>query len=210
MSSTTTKTTIINRGLQILGYQAVQSINDNNRGSRAMNRAYYPVLYKTLRDNFWNFSIQRAVLAASTTKPAFGRLYYFNLPPAFLMLAMPDQHATYAFGGVSPQLGANYIYRDWQIEDNNGTTAIATNDPGPLKIRFVSKDLTESQFDPAFAEAFSANLALNTNEELTQSNSKLQAAAQMYKAAIDDAKKRNAFEQRPIKPPVDSYLLSRF
>ncbi len=65
-------------------------------------------------------------------------------------------------------------------------------------------------FDSCFAEAFSAMLALETCEELTQSNTKLQSAGQFYKDAIDDAKQRNAFEQRPMNPPIDSWITQRF
>jgi hypothetical protein len=212
MGSTTTQTTIINRALQLLGYKPVSSINDLDRGARAMNQAYYPVLNSTLRANFWNFSIKRATLAADAENtPAFGPSFYYNLPGDFVCLAMPDQIFVYAFGvAVAPTTNSNAQYNDWQIEDNNGTTAIASSMQSPIQIRYVSNAITEGNFDPSFAEAFSANLALETCEALTNSNTKLEAIGKMYEGAIESARKRNAFEMKPIRPPIDTYILSRY
>lgn len=197
MSSTITQTSIANRALQILGYQPIGSIQDNSRGARAINRAYQPVLLKTLRDNFWGFAIKRAVLPASATAPAFGPANYFPLPNDFLRLAPLDSDK-------------NFNYLDWQIENAGGQQAIATNDQAPLYIRYVSSDVTESMFDASFAEALAANLAYETCEELTQSGTKLAAAEKAYEDAINMAKKTNAFEERPMRAPVDSWITKRF
>lgn len=192
MASTTTQTTIINRALQLVGYQSVGSISDNDRGARAMNRAYQPTLLKALRDYNWNFSIKRVSLAASVTKPAHSKANYFPLPGDFISLVHPDD--TY-----------NYNSIDWQIEG----LQIASDDAGPLNIRYVSSNITDNMMDSSFAEALSAMLALNTCEELTQSNTKLASIAKIYDDAIKSAKKNNAFENRPSKPSTDSWLTIR-
>ena len=193
MASATTQTTIINRALQMLGYQSVGSISDNERGAKAMNRAYQPTLLKALRDITWNFSMKRVVLAASTTPPPFGKKNYFQLPGDFISLAPPDEDF-------------NFNYIDWQIEG----TQIATDDSAPLYVRYVSSNITESMFDPCFAEALSAMLAMGTCEELTQSNTKLAAISKMYDDAIKSAKRNNAFENRPVNAPVDTWITKRF
>ncbi len=203
MASTTTQTTIINRGLQILGYKAVGSINDNDRGARAMLRAYASVLADELRAHHWNFALRRAVLPASATPPAFGKANYFPLPPDFLDLAPLDP--TFGANGGGPISGPPAI-TDWQIEGNQ----IASDQPAPLQIRYVTSDVTESIFDPNFAEAFAAKLAAMTCEELTQSNTKLAAAGQIYDRAIERATNRNAFENRPVQPQLDSWISARF
>lgn len=214
MGSTTTKTTIANRALQLLGSRAINDLNENSNGARAMNRAYSPVLLSELRKNYWNFSIKRASLPADAVGPSFGKSSYFTLPPDFLDLAPPDQVFGVAGGGT---LAGNQILAgtpiitgspilDWMIEGSK----IATNQVAPLNIRYVSSDITESQFDPCFDEAFSAALAVMCCEELTQSNTKLQALAQIYDQAIEVAKKRNAFEGRPTQPPTDTYVIARF
>lgn len=193
MSSTTTQTSIVNRALQLVGYKSVGSINDNDRGARAVLRAYQPVLLKALRDIPWSFSIERAILAASSTKPIHGKSNYFQLPGDFVSLAPPDD--TF-----------NFNYLDWQIEGQQ----IASDDSGPLNIRYVSSNVTESMFDAAFAEAFAAQLAMNTCEELTQSNTKMATLQKVYDDAIKSARKNNAFENRPVKPPTDTWITSRY
>lgn len=215
MGSFTTKTSIANRALQILGSQPINSLTDNSRGARAVNRAYYPVLENLLRENFWSFTMKRVMLPAASLKPAFGKNAYFILPPDFIMLGPPDQNVSYSFGalpsGPIPSAPNNSVqYNDFQIEAYpGGGIAIASSDPAPIAIRYVSSDITEAMFDPSFAEAFSAALAEQICEELTQSNTKLQNAAKMYDDAINQAKKRNAFEEMPVQPPIDPWILVR-
>lgn len=214
MGSTTTKTSIANRALQIVGYEPISSITENSRGARAMNRAYQPVLLSELRKNYWNFATKRAVLAASATQPVFGPTNYYPLPYDFLCIAPPDQlyetsgAGTMVGGGVfsgSPVITGSPI-TDWLIEGNQ----IASNQASPINLRYISSDVTESSFDPCFDEAFAAALAAMTSEELTQSNTKLAAIGQIYDQAIETAKKRNAFDGRPIQPPTDNFIIARF
>lgn len=214
MASTTTQTSIANRALQLVGYKPIGSLQDNDRGARAINRAYYPVLESVLRENYWSFSIQRAIVPASTIKPAFGKANYFPVPGDFLMLAPPDQNPNYTFGAVPVppvQPNSGLQYNDWQIEQmgENQGLAIATNCPSPLQFRYVSNDIQENSFDSCFAEAFAIRLAIEVCEELTQSNTKLSNLAQMYKQKMALAKQRNSFEEQPVQPPVDSYILVR-
>lgn len=179
-----------------------------------MNRAYQPVLLSELRKNYWNFSIKRASLPQDAVGPIFGKSNYYTLPPDFLDLAPPDMVFGVSGGGT---LAGNQILSgtpiitgspivDWLIEGNK----IASNQVAPLNIRYVSSAVTESMFDPCFDEAFAAALAVMCCEELTQSNTKFSNLAQVYEAAIEMAKKRNAFEGRPTQPPTDSYVLARF
>lgn len=214
MGSTTTPTTIANRTLQMVGYQTISSITENSRGAKAILRSYNPVLQSELRKNYWNFAIARAALAPDAIGPPFGKSYYYTLPSDFLDIAPPDQVFGTAGGGT---LAGNQILAgtpiitgspivDWQVEGQK----IASNQVPPLNIRYVSSNVTESMFDPCFEEAFAAALAVMTCEELTQSNTKLAAISQIYDQAIEAAKKRNAFDGRPIQPPTDTYVIARF
>lgn len=213
MASSTTKTTIANRSLQILGYKSIGSLSDNDRGARAINRAYDPCLESVLRSNFWSFAIKRAILPASTTTPSFGKALYFPLPGDFLMIAPPDQSMSYILGAITVNPSApntSAIYNDWQIEAfPGGGIAIASDDQAPLYLRYISNAITESMFDPCFAEALACEIAAMTCEELTQSNTKLAAIGKMYDDTINLAKKRNAFEMMPVQPPIDPWILVR-
>lgn len=210
MSSSTTQTTIANRALQLLGSMPISSLQENSGGARAMNRAYIPVKEKELRNNFWGFSIRRQILPASTVVPEFGPTQYFPLPPDFLEMAPPDTVSSYTYG-LSNAVPTNTVYSDLKIEQmpNNGGLAIVTSQSGPIYLRYVSNAVTESSFDSSFCEAFAVSLAIACCEQITQSNTKLQNLMAMYKDVMGMAKKRNAYESQPVKPPVDSWLIVR-
>lgn len=193
MANSTTQTTIANAALQLVGYKAISLITDNDRGARAVNRTYFDTKIAELRKHFWNFAIKRASLAASVTAPIFGKSFYYPLPGDFLMLAPRDP-------------GFNSNRSDWQIEG----TQICSSETSPLEIRYISSNVTESQFDACFAQSFAAAIAVSICEELTQSNSKLQNVMKIYDATIKDAKKQNAFENRPVKPLQSEWLTKRF
>lgn len=210
MPSYVTQTSIANRALQLVGYEPIGSLNDANRGARAINRAYLPVRDSELRKNFWNFSIKRAILAASTVTPLFGKSFYYPLPVDFLDLCAPDQINTYNWGPVPSLPGQALQQDDFSIENmGDNTNAIASNMDSPIYIRYVSNSISESVFDAAFCEAFSAALGLMVCEELTQSGGKMKTLEDIYEEAIDMARKRNAFEMKPITPPVDRYITVR-
>lgn len=212
MAATTTQIQIANRALQLLGSQPISAMNENSRGARAVSRAYGPVMLKALRENYWSFAIKRAILAAAVVKPIFGPANYFPVPADFVQLAPRDQFIPSATSYL-PSVYPNNIggaRNDWMIENMDSGLAIASNDSGPLYVRYVSSNVLESQFDVAFAEALSAMIAMEICEELTNSNSKLQNAMKIYEDAIRMARKRNAFEQQPVEPPADSYLYMRY
>ncbi len=193
MAATTTKIGIINRGLQLLGSQSIASLQENSRGAKAMLRAYDSVLLAELRANTWGFSIKRANLAADPTPPIFGKTQYFPLPGDFLFLASDEV----SFDNPSRH--------DWQIEG----TSIVSDEAAPLPIRYVSSNITESNFDVLFAEALAASLAEATCEEITNSNTKLQGIMQRKKDVLGDARKRNSVEKAPTKSPTCSFITVR-
>ena len=193
MPSEINQTTIINRGLQILGYRPVANIQANDRGARAMNTAYKPVLFSLLQENYWYFAIKRASLAKDTEKPLHTFENKYRLPGDFIMLAPEDQLSQFP----DP--------RDWICEGD----FILTNDDEPLKIRYVSNSVTESQFPALFAEALSAQLAVMTCEELTQSNGKINTAITIYDRQISLAKKRNFILIEKPRAPKSVWISAR-
>lgn len=193
MANSTTQTSIANSALQFLGYKAISSITDNDRGARAVNRTYTDTKIAELRKHFWNFAIKRASLPASVTPPLFGKSFAYPLPNDFLMLAPRDNDF-------------NPNDSDWQIEG----LQIISNQAAPLEIRYISNDIPEAQFDACFAQSLAAALAVGICEELTQSNSKLQNVMRIYDSTIKDARRQNAFENRPAKPMPTTWITARF
>ena len=184
---------IINRALQVLGSQQITNLNENSRGAKSMLRAYEAIFSSELSKHTWNFAIKRASLAADATTPIFGKSRYFPLPNDFLFLA--PEETTYG----------NPERRDYQIE---GGSIVSDND-SPINIRYVSNSINEGSFSATFAEAFSFALAMACCEELTNSNTKLQNIAGMYDDAISTARRRNDFQNAPIKSPTCSFITVR-
>jgi hypothetical protein len=193
MAATTTKIGIVNRALQHLGLPSIASLTENSRGAKAMLRAYDSVLLSELRANTWKFAIMRANLAASSSSPIFGKARNFPLPGDFLYLA--PEETTYD----EPRR------RDWEIEGLN----IVSDDTAPLPIRYISSNITESNFDVLFADSFAARLAMETCEELTNSNAKKQDAEKVYMEKVKLAKRRNSIESAPVKMPTGSWIRVR-
>ena len=66
-----------------------------------------------------------------------------------------------------------------------------------------------TQFDATFVAALASRLAYEACEDLTQSSSKKQDAANDYRTAIREAVAANAIEVAPTPLADDSWLLSR-
>lgn len=190
---------IANRALQILGAGRITSLTDQSKNARAISNAYFPVRDALLRAHRWNFAIQRFMLAPSATAPAFGPTNAFPLPTGWLHVLPPD-----------PQYNTND--RDWIIEGGSilsNQTFQGNPAAVSLGVRIVMKIEDPNQMDPLFREALSATLAEELAEELTQSNTKRQYAAEKRKAAISEAKKTNAIENVPQVAPDDPWITAR-
>lgn len=188
----TSEVAICNRALQKLGAETILSLTEDSTEGRACNLAYEPVRDSLLRSHWWSFSIRRAILAASSSSPAFGYDNAFPLPSDYLKLVPPDQRE-------------KVYMTDWKLE--NGS--ILTNDDAPLEIRYVSRVTDPNKFDALFVEALSARLAMEMCEQLTQSNSKRQLAMQEYQDIIREARKHNAFENPPVEAADGSWITAR-
>lgn len=194
MPSSTSQTSITDRALQLLGYAQVSSPQQvANRGAKAILRAYDSVKLSELQKNMWHFAIKRASLVASAVKPVHTKANAFPLPGDYLMLAPPDQYGSFPDSN------------DWTVEAGS----IISDDAGPLKIRYVSSQVSESLFDAIFAEGLSAALAMATCEELTNSQSKLDHVSQLYDFQISLAKQRGSILIQKNRIPVASWISSR-
>lgn len=177
----------------MLGHRPVANIQANDRGARAMNTAYKPVLFSILQENYWAFAIKRASLAADGMKPVHTFENRFGLPGDFIMIAPDDQLSQFPTA------------RAWIIEGDY----ILANDDGPLDIRYVTNSVTESSFPSLFAEALSAQLAVMACEEITQSSAKLKNVLAIYDRQINLAKKRNFILIEKPRAPKSVWLSAR-
>ena len=133
-------------------------------------------------------------IGATTTlvSPLTGRTYAYVLPRDFLRLAPTDP--TYIF-----------CKTDHLIENKQ----LVTDDAGPLFIRYIRDEEDPTKFDPLFSEGLAAKIAVETCEELTQSNTKIATVAALYNTAIGDARLINAIEVGPVESEEDELISVR-
>ena len=183
---------ICNRALQKLGAERIISLTQDSVSARACNLAYTQVRDAELRAHTWNFAIKRAEIAADATAPVYGYSYAYTLPADCLRLLKNDHQE-------------NYYSNNWKVEGRK----IITDESAPLPIRYVARITDSTEYDALFVEALSSKLAYELCEELTQSNTKKQSAADDYKLAIREARKINAFENVPAEQETDTWLTVR-
>ena len=185
-------TGICNRALQLLGVKRIVALTDDSVAARACNNAYDAVRQAELRRHRWNFATTNASLAADAVPANTLRSNSFTLPSNALKL-------------LAPLAERNVMTRDWVIEGRQ----IITNEATPLYIRYT-RDITDPNImDPAFRESFSARIAMELCEELTQSNQKYAKAKDAYRDAVSEAKLANGIEVVPEDTPDDTWITSR-
>lgn len=183
---------ICNRALQKLGAARINSITEGSRNARSCLDAYEPRLRAMLEMHEWGFSIKRVQLAADATAPDFGKQNRFPLPADFIRLCHSDPFY-------------NDNFQDWVIE--NGY--IYTDYSGPLDVRYVSYVTDTNKMTSLFCEAFSADMAFEMCEEITQSNTKKESLERDKIAALREAKKSNGMQKPASDMPDDSWVTAR-
>jgi hypothetical protein len=186
------QTGICNRALEKLGEDPIVSIDDGSKQAQALKRVYTDTLNALLVEHPWHFAKKRAALPASATVPAWGFNFGYPVPADFLrLLAIKD--------GPAFSLEA----------DPTGSQIILCDQAAPLAILYLYAVADPGRLPPSFVEALSSKLGFDICEDLTQSNTKKEATAQLFSADLAKAKRINGAQQQPDAYPVFSWLASR-
>ena len=194
MASSVSETSICNLALQLLGAERITSLDQATRNARSCLACYALIRDRELSRQAWRFAKRTAELAASAVVPEdddFDAAY--PLPSDFLRLIKPKDR--------------NDL--DWEVVNHGGSPAIITNDGAPLKIQYIGEITDTTKYPMTFVHALACAIAEHLAEELTQSNTKKDAAANRYRAWIAEAKKQHAFVQSPAEAPEDTWLSVR-
>jgi hypothetical protein len=76
-------------------------------------------------------------------------------------------------------------------------------------VTYVKRITDENTFDVLFVELLIARIAMDVSEKVAQSNKKKDDARLHYKEVQKEARRVNAFERPPQKPPVDTWVIAR-
>ena len=183
-----TDVSICNLALTYIGAATITALADDTTSGRACNLLYADCLDFILRQHPWNFAIKRVSIAVDATAPIFEFDNAFALPADSLRI-----------------LKVNTTYR-WEIEAGFIVTDAAT----PLEVKYIKQETDETLFDMLFVKAFSAYLAYQMAEQITQSNTKIKAAYAWYQECISKAKTVDAQEGTPRTLLDGAWLDSRW
>ena len=169
--SLSSKTGICNRALVKLGCNPATNIEtDDTKESRTLNGMYDYIRDAELQAHTWNFSKKRVILSPLVAAPDFEYEYYYQLPSDFLSIF--------------------YIVNDpeYEIEGDK----ILTDSGDELQLVYIARITDTTLFSSLFVEALACQLALESCETITQSNTKYQLLFEKYKETIVLAKRANA------------------
>ncbi len=152
------------------------------------SRWYELTRRKLLRDHPWNFAIKRAVLAASTTAPAFGYDKAYPLPADFVRLLT-----------IGDGDNINDEIYPYQVEGGSILTTNLTTNDTTLQIRYIYDCEAVSAFDPMFIEVLAYEIALSLAYRVTNNNTNIERLNKMRNDAIMRAQAVDGQERPPIR-----------
>jgi len=183
----TSKLSIINDALTLLGANRITSLTDGSTESAVMNQLFDSVQDAVLRAYPWNSATYRRQLAASTDTPVFGYSYKYQLPIDPYCLRVLEMNETTTLDV-------------WRVEGR-----FLLTDAGTCKIRFIGRPDSLGEIDSLLAQALAARLAADAAYTLVQSNNLSQLMYQLYASKLAEAQ---AIDQ--IESSRDHFKSTRF
>lgn len=183
------ETSICNKALTLLGANRISSIDDDSIEAKLCKDHFADVRDDLLRSHPWKFALKRALLAASSTAPAWGWLYEYPLPSDCLR--------------VVEMLGQEQD--NWTEEGRSILT-----DSEIASIKYIQRIESVGIFDSNFATVLSIDLALVLAYALTTSQGLRTDLATLRKEKIKEARTFSAQSAVGDRVYADDWLNSRW
>jgi hypothetical protein len=171
---------LANRALQKVGGRAIASFSDSTKEGRETSLSYNDVLRAELQTNLWKFAIKRVTLAAMVAVPEFYMDTQYQLPADFVRLAPLDPNGFYFYDEDILQEGRR----------------ILTNGTGAFYLRYVCDSVAPEQYDPLFAEAFVARLAVELATPFSIPTGDKGRLEESYVFHVRSARRMNSIEKQ--------------
>ena len=157
---------ICNGALNQLGATTILSLTEDSKNARLCNSRYTQVRDAVFRSHPWNCLQERVELAQSTTTPAWGYSFKYDLPGDCLrLLRILDYDSDHKVEGRS-------------ILSNNSS----------MKILYISRVTDPNQYDENLRETLSAALAADIAYAITSNNTTQQNMLALYQEKLRDAR----------------------
>jgi|TARA_Y100001938_G_C8007452_1_gene388129 hypothetical protein len=157
---------INNAALNQLGASTILSMTEDSKNARLCNARYTQIRDSVFRSHPWNCLQKRVELSSSTTTPAWGFSFQYDLPGDCLrLLRILDYESNHKVEGRS-------------ILSNNSS----------MKILYISRITDPNQYDENLREALSAAIAADIAYAITSNNTVQQNMIALYQEKIRDAR----------------------
>jgi hypothetical protein len=186
---------IYNMALDMLDEAPVTAPSDDTRAARLLARNYAQTRDEVLRAHPWNFAMARSLLAAAATGPAFGWARAFPLPADCLRLL--------------PVVSGGHLNGAPVAHEVEGG-AVLTDAPAPLAVRYVRRVANPSEFDPLFARALAARLAVYVGHVLTGKQSYIERIGRIYSDILVESRRIDALEATAPVPLGEDWIEARY
>lgn len=181
---------ICNLALDLLGADTISQIGENSKAGKLCQRNYEPLRDAVLRAYPWNSVTRRATLAKLDAAPAWGFANQYQLPE-----------------GPNPERWLAMAYVEGELEGTASRYKIEgrklLSDDGPsLNILYIARITDPTLYDPLLVQAMAARIAWQLAFPITGERSVAADMANMYRALLLEARRRDAQEGTadPVEP----------
>lgn len=185
---TTTKVSICNSALSMIGDRNIASFDENTATAERCRNLYDQMRRAVLRDHPWSCAKRRVILSPVSTHPVFGYQHAFPLPRDFLRII---------------EVGV----KCYELEDRH--VLANTNE---IRLQYIYDNDNEETWDSMLVEAMALKMASRLCKPNTGSDSAGQSALAEYERLIKRARNINA-QERPsqdMQYEESSYIGSRY
>lgn len=177
---TTTKVSICNEALSMIGASSIQSFEDNTENARRCASIYDSTRRALLRMHPWSFAKKRAQLAPVTTHPSFGFAHSFPLPRDFIRV--------YDSGQYEYELEGRHILANTNL----------------INLVYVADEQNEQLWDSLFSECMALFLVRKLAKPITGSQTEADSAWQQLQSMLKQARAING-QERPSQDFAADY-----
>ena len=157
---------ICNTALNQLGASTILTLTEDSKNARLCNARYTQIRDAVFRSHPFNCLQKRVELSSSTTTPAWGYSFQYDLPGDCLrLLRILDYDSDHKVEGRS-------------ILSNNSS----------MKILYISRITDPNQYDELLRETISAALAADIAYAITSNNTTQQNMIALYQDKLRDAR----------------------
>jgi|TARA_R100000479_G_scaffold176139_1_gene129255 hypothetical protein len=163
MAAGDTDVSIVNKGLLLLGAEAISSFSDGTPAGTAASTIYTEVKFTTLGMYPWSFTIAKTQLTRDSNTPQNEWTYQYLLPNDML-LGVPRAVRTSSSPGAA-------LFKNWEIAQSSAGGAVLMTDATEVHIDY-QKAVSEGNMPTYFVQLMAYQMAWHLAEVITDQTQK--------------------------------------